>query len=356
MLAGGKVNAERVFLVSAFCIAVGTLYSVAPEFKYFFYIGSLIAPIALLSTGLARNNVNTFLPLLVFSLMYIIWVGMSSPEGMKEGAITLLVLISLSFYPKRIWCHSNIDIAFKIFVLINVVWLACVDWAGRIDFSDSRYPSEHAMFAPIFMFFAIYYFRHNKIFFIISTVLCFLAFKRIVLVALLLGLIIKLVRPPLSRSTFPLAVFVLLGIVISVYMRIPEVIYDDYSDDYLNYLTQGRYYFISQLLYEMKSIAGTLDYLFGFGPGFTSTFMKESHTLPTVLTNIHSDILKVVLEFGLVGFVIFFTSFIAMLKQPNSYCLLLPFCLALVTDNFLIYLPVMYVLFILLAAEELECD
>ena len=261
----------------------------------------------------------------------------------------VLPLFCINF--ERIYAEDLDKVFFclVIFYIFNsaVVFLQ----AGKVEYSflDSYSAFEHAMYAPLLGLGSLHFFHRKKYSYsFLFFLLCLVALKRVVIIALLASLISKF----FVRNGWGCKLsFVFLILMTFCFVYFINLLADGFFDEIMreslgvsvNALTQGRQSLYQGILsYEIGGFAW-LDKLFGNGAGFSAWFVENIAATSVPLHNIHSDILKIFYDHGyLVGVLFFITFFKHVVVSKYNVCLYVFITVCLVSDNFLVYAPVMF--------------
>jgi len=211
-------------------------------------------------------------------------------------------------------------------------------------FITSIIPTESNL-AYVFGFLAIYFFITNKniALKIIPVIFFFLCFKRIAIVAVLLCIVLYYVlnyfNVSVAKHRTKLA---FLGVLINfLYVRITAMIvsgtFDKLVMDATGFSTDrflmGRKQFYTQVFSRAQSN------WFGLGLGKVDDIMFDYMKFPI---NLHSEVLRVFFEFGVIVFVVWlFVLFYQNLFSNKSAVFLVYFNILILTDNVFVYFDVM---------------
>lgn len=120
----------------------------------------------------------------------------------------------------------------------------------KASFEDSDSASESSTFSGIFLVLTFYFafFRHQKIWLILSALFCILAFKRLAIAAALFALVVSFLAPKLMRVKAPrgaivtLKVCTILGAILWTWMLLPEqqYLFIQLFGDTPSHFTMGR--------------------------------------------------------------------------------------------------------------------
>lgn len=216
---------------------------------------------------------------------------------------------------------------------------------------DSQSPFETTMAFPMGMFVIFFSYYNKKALFWTSFIFTLLSSKRIVILALILIYIINRLTPSI-RSLNKQAVILIAVIInlIFVYIIIQFSLskYDPFIEQYLglsaDYISMGR-----KSIYENLFSRDEGNWVkFFFGNGLGTSYVETTNFLEKE-ENLHSDVLKLFFDTGLLGLVIWIV-FIYKLGFINKIAFLLTIYLNILylTDNVLIYYDTMIVYYLMI--------
>lgn len=216
---------------------------------------------------------------------------------------------------------------------------------------DSQSPFETTMAFPMGMFVIFFSYYNKKALFWTSLIFTLLSSKRIVILALILIYIINRLTPSI-RSLNKQAVILIAVIInlIFVYIIIQFSLskYDPFIEQYLglsaDYISMGR-----KSIYENLFSRDEGNWVkFFFGNGLGTSYVETTNFLEKE-ENLHSDVLKLFFDTGLLGLVIWIV-FIYKLGFINKIAFLLTIYLNILylTDNVLIYYDTMIVYYLMI--------
>ena len=213
--------------------------------------------------------------------------------------------------------------------------------------------SYESFFSFIFSFLALWYFIRKKILlFILFALFTILTFKRISLFGLLIStiffLIVKILKINVTNNKNKIAFIGLLGNCLYIFLTM--LIITGYFDNAIkltfgksiNFILMGRVeLFTHAFELSSSSIWDNIHFL-GLGLGVLSESLKNSYF--THLQNIHSDVVKIFIENGLLLFIFFFYSIYKFSAQNLNYLtFIILYNVLLVSDNILVYYSTMYI-------------
>lgn len=338
----------------ALCLTLLALYF--PTFRYLAYL----IPFMALIVGLAENNIykpqicNPFIALLIFGLVL-------SPLANQTGAKDLFFMlsgISAALVIKGRKVEESLLLGLFVLGMLLFAFLYGNGLSTGVVYSLAKSESTfEGNFGFLFGLLAIYgMLSKNRKLFAISIILAFLALKRIVVLAVFICWMIYIIpdrtrRLILNPYTMLAAnLLVVAALVLYANHQFDQII-ANLTDQSANQLGQGR-----QALY--KTVA--LDIfnnpfafvLYGAGPGMAYDALGKLYGV-SGFSNLHSDLLKIFFEYGLLAFCAFIFLGYSM-KDARIRIFFLFANILYATDNVLIYH--FFLFFLMLFASSLEQD
>lgn len=330
------------FLFLLFLIGFSLLDTAIPGARYLKYVSIPYSLVMTFSHPFILEKLKWFAPF----LLYLSFSGVYSFVDAVVGGQSSIddFIFTLSYVAPFLLYRSSISLN-KVFVfLVFIFFFASVGKFGSLSgFSllDSESPLEHHEFGFIFSLFFIYFFCEKRYrWMLLSLVLMLLCMKRIALLGVALAILtyeLKWVMLACRfRFSLVMAFINLLFIWVARYIASPE--FNDLSLSLFsvgaNQLTMGRVVLYSYIFENMQ-----LGLLSGAGPGSVYALAGVAFDSTSRIL-LHSDILKLAFEYGL----IFVWAFIFLLYYsrlfPRQYAVFLN--VLLLTDNALIYGGVMF--------------
>lgn len=216
---------------------------------------------------------------------------------------------------------------------------------------DSQSPFETTMAFPMGMFVIFFSYYNKKSLFWTSLIFTLLSSKRIVILALILIYIINKLTP--SIRSLNKQIVILIAVIINlifVYFIIQFSLskYDPFIEQYLglsaDYISMGR-----KSIYENLFSRDEGNWVkFFFGNGLGTSYVETTNFLEKE-ENLHSDVMKLFFDTGLLGLTIWIV-FIYKLGFINKIAFLLTIYLNILylTDNVLIYYDTMIVYYLMI--------
>lgn len=277
------------------------------------------------------------LPLLIFSNAY----GAFDLYFYLTALAPFLFATGLRINPERAFVYTSI-------VYVIVILPKFLSQGFYYSFSSSSSVFEQSTFAFVFGLYSVY-FLHTKNFkyFAISLILSILVLKRISILAIFLISVINFF--PKKYLVLLLRPWLMVGLnVFSVFIvfLITTAWFDGFSRETFgmnaSQLTQGRNV-LYQAMHELQH-NGLLGLLFGNGLGVTYSLAADTIGHDSKV-NIHSDILKIYLESGLVILCIFI--YLLYKSSRVIFPLVLYINIIFLTDNISTYVLVMFTFYFL---------
>ena len=211
-------------------------------------------------------------------------------------------------------------------------------------------PTESWMAFPFGLFSLHYILQKRKLRMVIALLLFVFAFKRISMLALCLGLLIfwffykyrkKVFKPNRTLIWFIFLNSFLLVIIYNFIQGNFDVFIKETTGLSPNHFTQGR----------LRIYTDSVNYfddnlLFGNSLGSTNIFLSEK--FPDIHF-LHSDILKIILELGIVSYVIWLIVFFKInLVSTKAVPLLIFMNILFLSDNVFIYFDTLFIFYLMI--------
>ena len=214
----------------------------------------------------------------------------------------------------------------------------------------STFPTESWMAFPFGMFLIYYIDQKNRIRIIISLLFFMMCFKRITFLAFFMSygiywflyLFLKLEFNKRKLVIYILGLNFLL--LINMYMFVNgfySYIIKQYTGITINHLTQGRFRIYNDAIDYFS------DYIvFGSSLGITNIYLSEKFK---DIAFLHSDLLKLILEIGILMFIIWLVSFMIInLNTKKSIPVILYINILFISDNVFIYFDTLFLFYLIL--------
>ena len=211
--------------------------------------------------------------------------------------------------------------------------------------------ATESILAFIFGLFTLYFIlRKDKFYSIISLVFTIISFKRIALLALLFSLLINFILNRSKNIKKKIKYLKYTGIasnfllVLFIYLFSTgffDLIISKWIGESANQFSLGR-----KLVYE--SVISNLKPNLFFGAGLAKTSLFLENSITTKINLLHSDLLKIFLEFGWVVFTIWIiVQFNLNTKYKDLLILFIYLNIVFLTDNVLIYFNVAFIFYLM---------
>lgn len=219
-----------------------------------------------------------------------------------------------------------------------------------IDFLNSSTSNLESNMLPFLVgFFLLYWIRKkNKFFIAFNIILMIMVFKRIVFVGIIGALLCDIIRSKklIQGKTigFMMIVLTLIATYLLQSLEFASYIYREVGIP-IGHLTKGRSTFLIEL--RPYLFQNYTEVLFGIGQGNLVILLDKIlgyHSL------IHNDILKLLVEHGIIVFILFFYFLFSVKNEKLIYAYYFTFLLF--TDNVLIYSPVVLTLLLFSLDKE----
>ena len=341
------MNAIRFLLI--YFIIVGVNLNINSYYVYFFVLLLFFFNNEKKISLNYRNSICIPIILLVVFSLIKVW-QISTRTLMDCG---LLVLGTICY-----WNNKRFFVDVKL--LNQLIWaglLLCLIvnggtiHLGMTDFLTSDIGYESAMFAYTLPFFMYYWLkRGNKRYVIINIICILLAGKRIALLAILVGLgyyyCDKRFNIKKIKSLIIAANVIYLFFTFSLAAGYFDEFIQDSTGFTVNQLTMGRFELYNSVI-ENVDIFKHHTWLYGIGLGNSNIVIEETLEEAGIL---HNDLLKIFIECGLVIFMLFFF-LLYDIRKKWQWGYIIIWNVILLTDNTLIYVPVIFTLCLMLDSE-----
>lgn len=353
------------------------LQSYNEEWRYIKYFLPLVLLIAYLPTVSIKKKLKINEFLLQQMKLYGIMIGWSFIVLLFRGftvrflqeiyfvfspLLTLAILQQLTNFESL---EKRVNVVFYMLIIADVVFTGPNFFSDIVELVSSlpnalltSVSSTESPYAFDFGLFAIYYFaKGRKMNCLLALIFTLISFKRIALLGVTLAFLTFFLlkrfykNPKHSRKVLLAATFVNVFIVINLYL-FSSGSYDDLIERVFgvsaNYLSQGRYELYQGIFEEIH--LSTL--CVGLGFGFITHYLTINDAF---LVNLHSDVLKIFLEFGAPFFVFWiFQLYKKTSKELGLLIMTLYLNIMFLTDNVFIYFDVMlfYYLLVILIKQN----
>lgn len=349
---------------------IGTLFfSELRLLKYFslpfLFVIAILVRFKINTTNIYLNNELILSFLIMFFGLFFGWIrGNMSSRGLEEGYFIILpLLIVYLINNDNVLKHSNVVLMFLvyssiyIFSIFSKLILVFKNPSLLIDgFTSSNLPTESS-YAFVLGLFVIYFSLENKKWlFIISSIIFLLAFKRIALLGVIIVLFIilsnYLFKINKNKFIFPIVFGSILSVLVLISVgsgKFDKEIYN-YTGKSANKILMGR-----QNLYKSAFERFPIEEsILGNGLGSLTTYFKsEQKSKDSIIGDnllLHSDLLKIILELGVLVFLIWiYLKTRINIFSSKSLAVFVYLLFLLLTDNVSIYFNVLLVYYFIQA-------
>lgn len=336
------------------------------------YIKYLIFPLGLFFLLFYKNitirrfllyNLLLYTSLIAINFIISIYKGVFHIRFLEESFLLLIPVLTAAALTggKEVNIRKAIDVFFGMYVTSFVLffWKELLNVPKLISdfisaFRLSEYPTESWLAFPMGLFTLYYFLEKKKIHFIIAMVFFLLSFKRVALFGLVIVLAFWLLNEKIFKNPFrpkQITKF-LLGLnvvfVTGIYLFVSgffTAMVKKYFNVSINHLTQGRFVVYNDVLHKFSE-----DLWSGSSLGSIHLYLKSKYNN---YEYIHSDILKIVIELGVISFIIWLLFFIMInLKGKKSVYIILFLNILFISDNVFIYFDTLFVFYLILAKYD----
>lgn len=330
-----------------------------PTIRYGIYAAPVVGIAIMLISG--RISMRLTRPLFPFVLLLVVITFSAYKADYHWAKQTYFVLAYTSIFLFFDFSKYSPDIRKLNAIFVSVFVLQGLFSGGLASFStgeisllQSKSALESTLAFPIGLFAVYFLYKKNYLWFLFNVIVAFLAFKRIVLLGIIVCAILYLIPRKyriIFLNPFLITGVIVLGVIFQI--QLATGTYDDLIFETFNVST-------NQLLMGRQEIwIRALDYanfdylkyiLSGLGHGVLTGFLEGSYRAKNVL--MHSDFLSLTLEHGFV-FIILFSFLMHYQKSHYQRALALYLTILFASDNVLIYQHVMipYLLLMMMGAK-----
>lgn len=344
---------KLIYTISVILIlSLGEFSDILPFFKYGKYLTFLLFVLLLFESKFKLNKkyfkpdspLFPFLLIIIINLLYIVRIN----QFLIIETIILLGAVLPFITGSRLKLNLKfINAAIFIFFFLKIGLNFSLNFSIDAFFMSETSSAETNIFAFVFGLFAIYFLSiKNYKCFLINAIFVFLSFKRITFLGLTIVFFIHFF------SLYKLKGIVVLSIIVNfLWLYLSHFITTDIfaeisqktTDLPPGFLTMGRSTFYEVIWEEFKNNDLIQNLIIGLGGGQTRIIMHEFYGDEAHL--LHNDILKIFIEYG----ILVFSTFVITLYHNKKEIVLLTIFLniSFLTDNTLIYEPVIFLYFLL---------
>ena len=229
----------------------------------------------------------------------------------------VFILLSISPFVLKFAVSRRFAKYLVVVGLVNVVIILTSTDATGLDLSvgssSGRAESSFGLIVPI-VFFALYI-QKRWMWSLVAIVICFLMFKRVAIIAMILAVGFDLVLIGQARNAFkqmlkPIAGVTLLAFTMLVSLN--SVVFYETASIFLldsfdlrispNALSSGRYYTVAVFTHRVLDDVSWVQIVFGHGPGASSYYLSNMTALGEgQFSLLHNDWLRIFTDYGLIG-------------------------------------------------------
>lgn len=324
------------------------------EFRYVLYfpfVISILTIVTSINSVISINKKHYYWLVFIVVTLFVSILGGYLSNFIKETALISMPIMTFVFIKKyKIENHINYEFVTNLyFIVLLISFINILIRGGTFDLielflnSNSLYESP---IAPLFAILCVLSLHKKKTFYltIATFVLTVLASKRIVTLALVFSLLFYYFAPYSKKRGYIQTIITLaIGvncIIIFLYYLLGNGYFDliiyELTGNIPQTFTAGRSVVYGIVFRELNSI---FELLFGFGFGFTNYIITLNNF---TIVHLHSDVLKIMLETGIVGFLFFTINVYKAPKNKLALTLIILLNIMYLTENYIIYYDVMF--------------
>lgn len=355
-----KENNFLFFIVVLVLIAtdLGIFYSPLRLLKYI--------PILVFLFFLIKNQLvikKTYFGLIMPFIIVIGYNLIRIPLGVPMKWVELVFIFSsISLFLVSYDIKLNLKLLNIICCIVFIVLIGLdinVDFSLQAFLKSETSTGETNMLPFLFgLFFLYFLISKNYIFILINLIFIILSFKRIVFVGILSCTLLYLLPLRLKKLLINRVNLIVFNLLLVVFFFIlsngsfDEIVFQ-ITGISIGYFTQGRSTFFT-LVYP--NLIAMIEYVvfIGIGQGNLLEILYENLGVRFLF---HNDVFKLFVENGILVFILFF-HFLFKNKTINQLVVCVFFNLLMITDNVLIYAPVLLLFLIIidhLKQEDTQC-
>jgi hypothetical protein len=362
-------------LVLLLCLLVGlSAYFTNQGDSFFRYIKYLIFPIFLILSffgqkikisSLMKKNMILYSFLILFSFCYNVLYGNITTRFLEEVLLIMLPILTIIVFLGIVKIKLNIVIKslfiiyIIVFVINNIYLLGDV---GNLvsSFAEalktSTFPTESWLAFPFGIFTIFFILEKETKYSILSSFIFLLCFKRITILGVFVSLVLfwffyKRKKIGFSKNrTFLYFISLNITLLVILFNFINGNLSDlilKYTGLSANHFTQGRFRIYNDTLSYFSQ-----HRLLGNGLGSTHIFLKSNFNNIHFL---HSDILKLIVEFGIIPFSIWMLYFFRInILNKKSIPLLIFLNILFLSDNVFIYFDTLFLFYLVMSKYYID--
>ncbi|WP_353164628.1 hypothetical protein [Empedobacter brevis] len=214
----------------------------------------------------------------------------------------------------------------------------------------SEFPTESWMAFPFGLFLIYYLEKKDKIRIFLALIFFLLCFKRISFIAFILGygaywFIYKLIKIEYNKKRLiQYIIFLNFFLIVNMYLFVNgtySYFIKKYTGITVNHFTQGRFRIYNDTLNHFSD-----QIILGNSLGVTNIYLSEKFKNIALL---HSDLLKLIIEIGIILFVIWLISFMVVnLNDKKAIPIILYINILFISDNVFIYFDTLFLFYLIL--------
>jgi hypothetical protein len=312
-----------------------------------------------------KYNIILYTFLLIFNFIVSLILDNLQIRFLKEALLIMLPLISAliitgvltkdlnKFITIMFWTYLISFVCYHFLEFLNIVKLVS---SLLKALRSSEIATESWLAFPLGLFSLYFLIEKKKKMFLLAVVFFVFAFKRISIVAFLLSVLIyflivykgyiKFNRKKITFILIFLNVFFLSIIYFFIDGAFTKYIYRETGLS-INHFTQGRFVVYKEALIQFKE-----GIWYGNALGSTNQFLSLRFK---DIAFLHSDILKIIIEFGIILFIIWLLMFLVInLQSKKTLPLLLFLNVLFLSDNVFIYFDTLFIFYIMIAKFNSE--
>ncbi len=274
--------------------------------------------------------------------------------------VTIIIVTTVIKKPVNVILNWLFNVYAAIFFISNIPFFINANLIN--DFisalKTSTLPTESWMAFPFGLFSIYYFLEKKKARMIFSFILFLLAFKRIAIAGVIVGIIVywffsvRNKHASNKKNVYFYFIFLNVALLIVIYNFI-EGNFDNLITNITglspNWFTQGRLRVYNETI---NHFSGNL--FFGNSLGSTNVFL--SNTFEDI-NFLHSDILKIIIEMGFISYLIWVTVFFKLnLVSKKVIPILIFINILFLSDNVFIYFDTLFIFYLLIVHYSLQPD
>ena len=359
-----KSNENQWIFVSiliGISFASNALSSFSEPLKYLKYIPFFIGLFLLISRGsmlkLSMGNTPFIIPFFIIIASSFVRpfqynsIFLNSQIFIISALIVFLSTYKISFQIKLI----NLFVFFALLIDISIKKGLNLDFSFSALIRSETSNLESNLTAFLFGLFFIYWLtKKNNIWAILNLSLIIISFKRIVVVAVIICLLSNVLSIKFKQTIFRPVFFIIVNILFVFFTyyistdHFQQIVFEIFGLQ-SGHFTEGRSTFVSLVMPELFN--KPMAFITGIGQDNLRLILSSKLGCDQYF---HNDVFKILVEHGLIIFVIFFYFFYKINIKFILFPIFLNICMT--TDNVLIYTPVLICYLILVYTLNKSLD